>query len=61
MNNSQRRLTMEKLTAGLCALVLLSSCCGMGAGGCRPDACGEPYQDKCCEPYPCHCPNEGTF
>ena len=48
---------MNKIFAGLCAIVLLSGCCGMGTGGCKPAGCGgTPMENSGCEStYPCHC------
>lgn len=52
---------MYKVIIGLSVTMLLSACCGMGCGGCKPEACGGTPQENCACMRPCECGKKITY
>lgn len=52
---------MQRIAMILCAVALLSGCCGMGGGGCKPQECGGTAKENCGCERSCHCGKKVTY
>jgi hypothetical protein len=60
-NDESGRKKMYKAIVGLFVTAALSGCCGMGAGGCKPETCGGTAKENCGCDRGCACGKKVTY